>query len=68
MYDMYLSDFGERVRDIMKKCKHPCLTSSLVDVFKPYRLTLWLSMFSQGCIFRSIIALSFIPRKDLFRS
>ena len=35
---MDFADFGERLCDIVKKCKHPCPTSSLVDVFKPYRL------------------------------
>ena len=30
--------FGERLCDIVKKRKHPCLTSSLVDVFKSYCL------------------------------
>ena len=34
----HFADFGERFCDIVKKCKHPCLISSLVDVFKPYRL------------------------------
>ena len=34
---MNFADFGERLRDIVKKCKQPYLTSSLVDVFKPYR-------------------------------
>ena len=35
---MHFADFGERLCDIVKRCKHLCLTSSLVDVFKPYRL------------------------------
>ena len=47
---MNFADFGERLRDIVKKCKQPYLTSSLVDVFKPHRLTLWLFMCSQGYI------------------
>ena len=47
---MKFADFGERLRDIVNKCKQPYLTSSLVEVFKPYRLTLWLFMCSQGCI------------------
>ena len=34
----HFADFGERFCDIVKECKHPCIISSLVDVFKPYRL------------------------------
>ena len=34
---MHFAIFGERLCDIVKKRKHPCLTSSLVDVFKSYR-------------------------------
>ena len=50
---MHFADFGQRLCDIVKKCKHPCLSLSLVDVFKPYiipLITLCLFMFSQGCI------------------
>ena len=42
---MCFADFGERFRDIVKKCKHPFLTLSLVDVFKLYRLTLFFLCF-----------------------
>ena len=35
---MHFAIFGEWLCDVVKKCKHSCPTSSLVDVFKPYRL------------------------------
>ena len=65
---MHFADFGERLCDIVKKCKHPCLISSLVDVFKPYRLCLCGSLcFPRVVFYSSIITLSFMPRNDFFR-
>ena len=66
---MCFADFGERFRDIVKKCKHPCLTSSLVDVFKLYRLTLCFYVFpGLHFIACSINTLSVMPENDVFRS
>ena len=64
---MHFAIFGERLCDVVKKRKHPCPTSSLVDVFKPYRLYLCGSLcFDRDAFYSSVITSSFTPRNDSF--
>ena len=65
---MHFAIFGERLSDVVKKRKHSCPTSPLVDVFKPYRLYLCGSLcLARDAFYSSIITLSFTPRNDFFR-